>query len=186
MKRQLGEYVIFIDSDDYLEENMLEIMYNIASQNNSDLVICDYYEIDNKRKTIKKAITKLNNNITINYMLSNVSPWNKLIKTSIFKENNIKFLENHIYEDLATMPILAGYANNIIYIEKPLYNYIIRDGSTMRQKSYNKKLESIFVAVEHLENEFKKRNLYLKYKDELEYIYIDHLLYAASRAFFIL
>ena len=119
-------------------------------------------------------------------MLSNASPWNKLIKTTIFKENNIKFLENYIYEDLATMPILAEYANNIIYVEEPLYNYIIRAGSTMRQKSYNKKLESIFVALEHLENEFKKRNLYLKYKDELEYIYIEHLLYAASRTFFIL
>lgn len=165
---------------------MLETMYNIANQNNSDLVICDYYEIENNHTVIKKALKKFDNNIEINYMLSNASPWNKLIKTSIFKKNNIRFLENYIYEDLATMPILAGYANNIIYIEKPLYNYIIRDGSTMRQKSYSQKLESIFVALEHLENEFKKRNLYLRYKDELEYIYIEHLLYAASRAFFIL
>ena len=165
---------------------MLETMYNKAQKSDSDLVICDYYEIENNHKAIQKAIKKFDNNIKINYMLSNASPWNKLIKTSIFKENNIKFLENYIYEDLATMPILAGYANNIIYVEEPLYNYIIRAGSTMRQKSYNKKLESIFVALEHLENELKKRNLYFKYKDELEYIYIEHLLYAASRTFFIL
>ena len=56
MKRQLGEYVIFIDSDDYLEENMLETMYNKAQKSDSDLVICDYYEIENNHKAIQKAI----------------------------------------------------------------------------------------------------------------------------------
>ena len=80
-------------------------------------------------------------------MLSNPSPWNKLIKTSILKQYNINFLENHIYEDLATMPILAGYINKIAYVQEPLYNYIIRLGSTMRLSVYNKKLDSIFVAM---------------------------------------
>jgi hypothetical protein len=163
---------------------MLEKMYNLAKKNNSDLVICDYYEITENNKVVKKAIKHMSEDIKINYMLSNTSPWNKLIKADIFKANNIKFMEGYIYEDLATMPILAEYAKNIIYLEEPLYNYIIRNGSTMRQKKYNKKLESIFVAIEYLEKEFKERKLDLKYKEEIEYIYIEHLLYAASRSFF--
>ena len=162
---------------------MLSSLYEQAQSQNCDICVCDYYEVYDNNKVYTKAINKVSDNNKINYMLSNPSPWNKLIKTKLFKENNIKFLENYIYEDLATMPILAGYANDIAYLEKPLYNYIIRNGSTMRQTTYNKKLDSIFIAMSHLENEFKIRNLYPDYKAELEYIYIEHLLYAASGRF---
>ncbi len=181
--KQLGEYAIFIDADDYLENNMLKKLYNKAKLDNSDLVICDYYEVYDNEKKYKSAMKGYSNDLTIDYMLSNPSPWNKLIKTQIIKENNIKFLEHHIYEDMATMPILAGYANRISYLKEPLYDYIIREGSTMRQKTYNKKLESIFVAIDYLEKEFKRRNLYDKYKEELEYLVIEHLLYASSGRF---
>lgn len=178
-----GKYIIFIDADDYLEPNMLKQLYEKAIETDSDLAICDYYEVYGQKKQVKKSIKMLSSNNKINYMLSNPSPWNKLIKAEIMKKNGIRFLENYIYEDMATMPILADYFNNIIYVQKPLYNYIIRDGSTMRQKTYNKKLDSIFFAVEYLENEFKKRNLYSKYREELEFLNINHLLYAASGRF---
>lgn len=180
---QLGEYIIFIDADDYLEPNMLNELYKQAKSENSDAVICDYYEVYDKKKIYKESMKILSSNNKINYMLSNPSPWNKLIKTKIIKENNIRFLENYIYEDMATMPIFSDYLNTITYVQKPLYNYIIRNGSSMRQKTYNKKLDSIFFAVEYLENEFKKRNLYNKYKEELEFLIINHLLYAASGRF---
>lgn len=178
-----GKYIIFIDADDSLEPNMLKTLYNQAKKENSDLVICDYYEVYDNKKRIIKAIKKLSPNDRINYMFSNPSPWNKLIRTKILKENNIKFLEDYIYEDMATIPIFTDYLNKISYIETPLYNYIIRSGSTMRQETYNKKLESIFVAIDFLHSEFKNRNMYNKYKEELEFLTINHLLYAASGRF---
>lgn len=179
----IGEYTLFIDADDYLEPNMLNNLYNKAKEENSDLVICDYYEVYDNEKRYKIAMKNFSGDNKINYMLSNTSPWNKMIKTEIMKNNNIKFLEHHIYEDMATMPILVGYIDKVSYIQKPLYGYIIRSGSTMRQKTYNKKLESIFVAVDYLVNQFKERGLEKKYKEELEYIIIEHLLYAGSGRF---
>lgn len=158
-------------------------MYELAKKENSDLVICDYNEIYDDHKEIKKALPQYSENNIINYMLSNASPWNKLIKTNILKRNNIRFLENYIYEDLATMPILAGYVNKVSYLQEPLYNYIIRSGSTMRQQVYHKKIESIFVVIKHLETEFKKRNLLDKYSEELEFLVIYHLLYAGIGRF---
>lgn len=162
---------------------MLEELYSKAKLENSDLVICDYYEVYGDKKQDKTAVKHWSDNNKINYMLSNPSPWNKLIKAEIIKNNSIRFLENHIYEDMATMPTLTGYINKISYIQKPLYNYIIRNGSSMRQKLYNKKLDSIFTAVQHLENEFESRNLYKDYSEELEFLIIYHLLYAASGRF---
>lgn len=178
-----GEFISFIDSDDYVKIDMLEKMYNKAYDENADLVVCDYYE-GNEQNGFKKINAK-NTTYTekINFMFGNISPWNKLIKTCLIKNNNIKFLEQHIYEDLATMPLIGIYANKIVYIEEAFNYYIIRQGSTMRQKKYNRKLESIFVAVEHLKNEMIKRNFLPKYSDELEYIYIRHLLYAGGGRF---
>lgn len=184
IKYAKGEYVIFIDSDDYIEPSMIEELYTSANKNNADIAICDYYEITNdENKEHKKALIKYSDNIIINYILSNPSPWNKLIKLDLIKNNSILFLEKHIYEDLATMPILCGYAKTIEYVEKPLYNYIIRSGSTMRQTEYNPKLDSIFVAMDHLENEFTSRGLIKDYSKELEFLFIYHLLYAASGRF---
>ena len=162
---------------------MVEEMYKKAIENNSDIVLCNYYEIYENKKIEKKPWKEYSKDVSVNYILFNPSLWNKLIKTKVIRDNNIKFLENHIYEDLATIPILGGCTTKISYIEKPLYNYIIRENSTMRQPVYNKKLDSIFVAIDHLEEQFKSRNLLEKYYSEIEYLNIYHLLYAASGRF---
>lgn len=162
---------------------MLDSMYLCAHSQNSDIVICDYYELYNNTKETKTGLSNFSQNNIINYMLSNPSPWNKLIKSSILKDNKIQFLEHHIYEDLATLPLLAGYVNNISYINKPLYNYIIHENSSMRQLTYNSKLDSIFIAIKHLEEQFKTRQLYDQYLPEIEFLNIYHLLYAASGRF---
>ena len=185
MEKAAGEYVLFLDSDDYIEKSMLETLYNAAVQQESDLVVCDYYEIEegSGKKIVSKAMPKFSENRNTDYFLSNPSPWNKLIRLRVMREHGIRFLEHHIYEDLATLPILAGYAAHIAYVEEPLYNYIIHAGSSMRQKCYHTKLESIFTAMAHLDGELHTRGLAEKYGAELEFLYIQHLLYAASGRF---
>lgn len=178
-----AEYIMFVDSDDYIEENKLAELYEYVKNTNKDLVVFNYAEIMHNNKTIKKGLNIQTNNNIINYLLSNMSPWNKIIKTNIIKENNIKFLENYIYEDLATMPLLAAYVKDVGYYDETIYNYVIYDGSTMRQSSYNEKLESIYYVIEYLIQEFKKREMYIKYNSELEYIVIDNLLYGATGRF---
>lgn len=162
---------------------MLQELYDSAVNNNSDIVICDYYEITDERKEIKSALPNLSQDCKRNYILANPSPWNKLVKTELIKNNNIKFLENYIYEDLATMPLLAMYATNITYLKKALYNYVIRKGSTMRQQQYNKKLESIFTVMEDIEKNFNDSGKFEEYKQEIEFLNIEHLLYASYGRF---
>jgi len=70
---------------------MIKAMYEKASEKNSDLVICDYYEVYENKKIEKIAVHEYSNKINLNYILSNPSPWNKLIKNEIIKNNNIKF-----------------------------------------------------------------------------------------------
>ena len=59
---------------------MLSSLYKQAQSKNCDICICDYYEVYGNKKVYTKAINKISDNNKINYMLSNPSPWNKLIK----------------------------------------------------------------------------------------------------------
>lgn len=174
-----AEYIMFLDSDDTLEENTLEEMYNEASKHNLDVVVCDISKIINNKKQYFKNYLKFCDKSNINFMLSHPGPVAKLYKKEIFIKNSIKFLENVYYEDLAMTPILSIYLEKISYINKPLYNYLIRKNSTMKQTAFNKKIDDIFKVMLYLEKELTNRKEN-KYNEELEFLNIEHLLYSAS------
>jgi len=174
-----SKYIMFLDSDDTLEENILEIMYNTIEKNKSDIVVCDINKIINNKNVYFKNYLNYSKKDNINLMLSHPGPVAKLYKKELFLKNDIKFLENVYYEDLAMTPLLSFYIKKVSYINKPLYNYLIRKNSTMKQLTFNPKLDDIFKVIEYLEFEFNKRAKN-KYNEELEFLYIEHLLYSAS------
>lgn len=174
-----GEFISFVDSDDYIETTMLEKLYKVAKKNKSDIVICDYIEEYENKQIPRNSLYINADTLQKQYILCIAGPCSKIIKTSIFKENNIRFLENNIYEDLAIIPALALYTSKISYFNEPLYHYVIRQNSTMQQTKYNKKLESIFNVMEYVYNQFDGKG----YDEEIEFIYINHLLYAGCGRF---
>ena len=183
LKVAKGEFVTFVDSDDYIDENMLKELYEEALVNNSDLVICDYVEEIGDTRIYKKSLYKGMHDIKKEYVVTVAGPCSKLIKKSLMLDNDLYFPENMIYEDLAIMPVLGAIANRISYVKKSYYHYFIRENSSMRQMHYSPKLKCIFKALEILEEKFEKYGLKEQYKDELEYLYIDHLLYAGIGRF---
>ena len=174
-----GEFICFIDSDDYIEKDMLEILYENGIKNNSDIIICDYLEDFQNKSIYKKSLYIDSENLIKSYIVCVAGPCSKIIKTDLIKQNGLKFLENNIYEDLAVIPTLALYTNNISYCKKPFYHYVIRTNSTMQQTKYNKKLESIFNVMDYLSEHFSQKG----YDEELEFLYINHLLYAGCGRF---
>lgn len=180
LKIAKGEYVIFIDSDDYIEKNMLEDLYKKAKDDNADLVICDYEEQTSNGNIYKRSLYNDEPDLRKNYIISVAGPCSKLVKTDILRSNNLFFPENIIYEDLAVVPTWAIFAEKLAYIQKSYYYYFIGNNSTMRQPEYSPKLKTIFNSMEHLEMLFKKKGCYEEYFQELEYLFIEHLLYAGT------
>lgn len=176
-----GDYLMFVDSDDYLEIDAFETLVNHINKNKCDILCFDYYSVIDDKKNHEISMNNYIDDIKRNYYLSNPCPWNKIFKTKILKDNNFKFLVGYIYEDLATIPLTTFYTDKIDYINVPLYNYIIRNGSTMRQKDYNPKLENIYYAIEYLYENTNK--LSKEYDKELEYMFIEHLLHASTLRF---
>lgn len=175
VKKAKGEYITFVDSDDFTNSNMIEKLYKVASKNKSDLVYCDYYEYygENNLKLWK------NNNSDDprkNAILANFAPWGKLYKTEFFKKNKFEFLPGRLFEDIAVVPIIAALSENPIHVEEPLYYYNMENDSSIRRKTYNKKLEDIIYVADYLYKELNKNKLLDKYYDEIEYIYLDSIL----------
>ena len=113
-----GKYISFIDSDDYIELDMMEKLYNFCEENKLDIAVCDYYKINDitkQKSTIKIddfEITTLNENKDLIYKI-NHSPWNKLYKKELLTKNKIYFPINLKYEDMAVVIPILKYAKKI-------------------------------------------------------------------------
>lgn len=179
-----GEYILYIDSDDYIDVKMCEKMYNKAKMNNSDIVLCDYYIVEcNKKNRVTIIEDDADNNNISNqqYFLTPPAPWNKLFKREFLQKNNFKFPEGIIYEDYAEVPTLILYNPCISYVKSPFCFYVQSENSTMRNLTYKKKYEDIFFASDYLYNKLKKhKEIY----PELEYRFISHFLYEGSLNFY--
>ena len=174
IKKSCGDYLCFIDSDDYINPGSLKKAIEIATKKDLDIL---YWNIDwiyddgsIKHQNIFNPVYKEDDKI--GYLLSDPSPCNKLIKSSIIKNNNLLFPTDCIYEDFAFIPSLVKYAKNIEYTDTITYNYYQRVNSTMNKTSYNKKIMDILKAYNHLYDVVKP-----DYKDELEYIAIMQIIY---------
>ena len=179
IKKAHGDYIGFVDSDDFIESTMYEGMYKSAIDNNSDIVICnicDYYEKDDSKKDV---LLGLSNNPSINEAIVKSVPSvvNKIYKRELLQDTNISFDESIWYEDLPYSMQMIVNAKKISFVEKPFYNYFHRNVSTMHNKNISKNLD-ILKAYDILINFLNKEKLYDKYKEEFDFILLKEVYLA--------
>ena len=161
-----GDYISFVDSDDWLDLNALEEMYNLAKETKSDVVICDmidHYE-DGTSKTFN--CTKYNSVYEVT-----PSACNKIFKRSII--GDIRFLNGEWYEDFNFTTKILMLNVNIKTISKDFYHCHARKISTMNNNNSLKNLD-IIIVIENLIEYAKKNNLYDK--NVFSYLIFDHIL----------
>lgn len=184
LTKATGEYISFVDSDDWVDTNMFKVMLNSAKKSNADIIISKASAIKNSQEVDDELSYYPVNDTIKNYIVNQACPWGKLIKKSLILDNDLFFPNLRAYEDVAVVPSFALFSRNIVELNEKFYYYLIRTGSTMNQTKYSAKLEQIFLSLTHLEDIFKKEEKYNEYIQELEYLYIEHLLHAASLRFF--
>ena len=177
LKKAHGKYVAFVDSDDYVTNNYISSLYNKAVDTDSDIVVCNMYKTFDDRKENMVGKLNVNNEIVRDMMISLPACWNKLYRKSLFVDNDIYFPEIAYGEDLATVVRLIISTNKISYVNKSLYYYIQRDNSAMNQVKYNPKNSDMFKAFDVLSSYFVEKGYDVLYKEEIEYLYISHLLH---------
>ena len=167
-----GEYIAFLDSDDYIEKDTYEQMYKIAEEENSDMVECDFYwEYPNK---IKKDIGQVYSNKKEMLQKVRVVAWNKLIRKSILEKTKIQFPKGLRYEDVEFTYKLIPNLNKVSFFKKPCIHYIQRENSISNVQ--NERTKEIFEVLDNVIKYYKENNYYDEYKEELEYVYARYLL----------
>lgn len=172
LKYATGDFIAFLDSDDYIEKNAYEEMYNKAIEENADYVECDFiWEFPNKIR-IDKQYPYKNKKEMLSFV--RVVAWNKLIKRQLITDNNLEFPKGLRYEDIEFTYKLIPFLNKFAYVDNPFIHYVQREGSIANVQ--NERTAEIFTVLDNVIEFYKKNNIYEEYRNELEYNYARYLL----------
>lgn len=165
-----GEYIGFVDSDDYIEADIYEVLYNLLKQYNADVSICNFYTVSQGKIAIKnvdsgiKEYTRIE--ILKEILLDNdiqSYAWNKLYKRELFGE--IKYPVGKKYEDIGTTFYLLEKCNKVVVTGKPEYYYINRQDSIVNnvtESTITDYIELIMQRYDYIEENIKELSSYNK------------------------
>jgi glycosyltransferase involved in cell wall biosynthesis len=179
LKIATGEYVAFVDSDDWIEKNMYKKLYREAKKNNGDIVQCkflkvneEYTQINNNKIGNINIINNLEalNNLYNERYIETVVTWNKIYRRCLF--DNIIFPEGKIHEDEFTTHKLLYKANKVVLIDEELYYYRQTPNSIMNSGFNIKRLDGLEAISQRMEffKQIRNKDLYEKTLRKYEYI----------------
>lgn len=189
IKHSKGDYILFVDSDDYLEEDSLEKISKIIKSSDYDIILNNGYRIESSNK---RLIRNNDNRYYISgrqYMIENIkrdtyfpAVWLNVYSSRLIKENQIYFKKGRLHEDVEWFPYLLNYCSKIKTTNIILYNYNIRNNSITTQKDQHKNGLDLIKSVIELKTSFSslekaERKIFFDYLANmyLNGTYIGHL-----------
>ncbi len=147
MAAATGEYIYHCDSDDWLEESMLEKMYVSAKKNDADMVYCDYFlSFQENERLLRNPDYRTGEELLKRGFMSGASKynvWNKLVRRSLYYDNGIFFPEGHSMGEDMTIMMLASCAKSVARVPEGLYHYVRTNQGAMTQSFSQRQLDDI-------------------------------------------
>lgn len=168
IEQSTGEYIGFVDSDDYIDIDFFEKLYNSATKSNSDIAIASILKHKNFFNIYNAKYTKEETAITIQDKIKLCEDkkhfffyaWNKIYHSGFIKENNIKFSEGQIYEDVMFAIKALYYSNKIISVYGTKYHYIEHENSLTKYKDKTgEKEQDLIKAYSELQEFCNSKNI---------------------------
>ena len=179
-----GDYVWFIDADDYIAKEAVATLLKKAIETNADLVMMGAKRLMRDGSTsYLSAVEAGRQNTKSRFIRYGMGPWQVLIKRKWWLEQNFKFCEGMIHEDMELMSALILYTDNYASVDEALYFYCDNPESVLHKSEINPHIFDIFPALEGLYKKFKKAGVEKKYADELEWFFIWNLLIDSAKDF---
>lgn len=154
-----GNYIFFVDSDDYISNICIERLINLSLIYDADIVACEYQKVYSKDKI--ESIKNFNNEVIrqfkneeivydlLNYKTFNIMSCAKLYRKTLFEK--IRFPLNLLHEDEFTTPYLFELAKCAVYTSMPYYKYFYRDNSITTSSFTLKRLDSVKAHEERIQ-----------------------------------
>ena len=178
-----GEYVLFVDSDDYLDPTAVKTLMPYIRQD-YDVVIFGF-RVDTDGQIGPPQLddlpmeTPLTLSETPMLLMAAPSAWNKVWRRSLFTQHDIRYPARVWYEDLSTTGKLFACASSLVAIPVPLYYYVVREGSITRNRGTERNRE-IMDALNSVTDWYREHGLYESYRTELEALTVFHVFMTAS------
>ena len=175
-----GEYLCFIDSDDFICSTYIQYLYDLITDKNADLSVCQLFEVDETDNVInrthkslkKELVLECNEECMREFLISSeigTVAWRKLYRTNLFKPD-IRYPEGKYHEDVWTTYKYIAKCNKIVIGNQQLYAYRIRNGSIMNSMFTPNHLDGVRGSVQRF-NEIKHLYPNLKKEASLNIIY---------------
>jgi hypothetical protein len=184
-----GEWVLFVDSDDYLAPHAIPEIFEVlekAERDSFDIAVFDFVHVNEEGKILASfSGCEKDEPFTLEsfpeFLFSPMNAVNKLWRRSLFTENGISFPGRLWFEDLATSPKLYLHAGRIQPAHKAWYCYLQRRGSIMNSTAAERNAEMITVADSVLDY-YRERGKWTQYRQQLEYAFFyDEFLTSVTR-----
>ena len=162
-----GEFILFVDGDDFVAPNMLEIIERYKSIHDDDILFFEWKTIRERGLPKPETSEYIGYYATLSlaeYVWQQPSPWRKVYKASLFKNRQLRFPERIYYEDLALAPCFVLEVKSIGVIKEQLYYYVQRRNSTMRSKDISRMLD-IIPAFDFIVDFFVRNGIFDTYPE---------------------
>ena len=176
LKRVRGEFVIFLDSDDYVEPSIYKDMLKTAEDEQADVVICDaVMDYENGMESQRVSCTSDSKESLFCRILDTwlmPASWNKLVRTELY--HGLEFPKGLNNEDVCVTPIVLSRAKKISVINTPYYHYVQRNGSIQNSQFSEKRfviLDTVKLAIERMKECDKQ-----KQQDVKDTLYLHQIL----------
>lgn len=164
LKYAKGEYLIQIDSDDYVESDMLEKMYDKAKESDADIIVADYLDaFEDRERYVCQKIPSSKEKCIEWLLLGSLhgSNSNKLVRRALFLKNKLSYIQGlNMFEDLIISVKLFFYADKISYINSPFLHYVHYNAESYTKKINIKSQNDIIQAVYIIETFLTENNPY--------------------------
>jgi len=169
----LGDYIAAVDSDDYIEPEMIEMLYRKAEAENADIVVSDIFmeykyktvfEIDYVSENKDKNIVNI-----IQHEKTSSSLWNKLIRRELYTKLECRVPDGLNYcEDWYVMTRMFYFANKIVKVNQAFYHYCHNNDNSITKTILKMHFQNMAMYWEHMDIFLKQHNEYEKYRKIME------------------
>lgn len=194
MDEATGKYLVFLDSDDFFENDMLRAMYDKSEEDGAEVCLCTGRIFDEVSQTFREASHFLNmkyipektpfSSDDISQRIFNIvspAPWTKMFKRDFVVSNRIRFQHIKKTNDLFFVYTSLACAKAITYVNQPFANYRIGNGSSLQGATQNLSLD-FYTALHGLKNELIARGIFIKFEKSFVNRAFETCLYCLDRA----
>lgn len=179
-----GDYIVFVDSDDYLSPETLEELSGAIGQTGADLYHFGAFVERNGR-----VIGQVREQVPVNhvtdlrqaprYFFGTMAPWGKAYRRALFSDKSLRYPPQVRYEDIRLSVKLLARCERIVSLEGTYYHYLQREDSAMRNRNADRNAE-LLTAFDDILAWYRENGLFDEFRDELCALAVEHILLSAT------